>query len=66
MLGDHGEKALAPSGAAVVGQEFDADPIPLGRIATGLLDVLPVKVHTTPRIRLHAADDAHEQRSCRR
>jgi HK97 family phage prohead protease/HK97 family phage major capsid protein len=48
MLGDNGQKALAPSGAAVVSQEFSADPIPLGRIATGLLDVLPVKVHTTP------------------
>lgn len=48
MLGSDGQKALAPSGAAVVAQEFSADPIPLGRIATGLLDVLPVKVHTSP------------------
>ena len=45
---NNGQKALAPSGAAVVSQEFSEDPIPLGRIATGLLDVLPVKVHTTP------------------
>lgn len=46
MLG--GTKALAPSGATVVNQEFEADPIPLGRVATGLLDVLPVKTHTSP------------------
>lgn len=47
MLPD-GAKALAPSGSAVVAQEFAPDPIPLGRVATGLLDVLPVKVHTSP------------------
>lgn len=46
MLG--GTKALAPSGATVVDQEFEADPIALGRVATGLLDVLPVKTHTSP------------------
>lgn len=48
MLGADGTKALAPSGAAVVGQEFEADPIALGRVATGLLDVLPVKQHASP------------------
>ena len=47
MVGEYGQKALAPSGAAVVAQEFAEDPIPLGRIATGLLDVLPVKVQPT-------------------
>ena len=41
MLPD-GTKALAPSDAAVVGQEFQADPVALGQVATGLLDVLPV------------------------
>jgi hypothetical protein len=46
MLPD-GTKALAPSGAAVVGQEFQADPVALGRVATGLLDVLPVMQHAT-------------------
>lgn len=48
LLGPDGTKALAPSGAAVVGQEFEADPIALGRVATGLLDVLPVKQHSSP------------------
>ncbi|MDO3636006.1 HK97 family phage prohead protease [Mycolicibacterium arseniciresistens] len=48
MLGENGTKALAPSGATVVGQEFEADPIALGRVATGLLDVLPVKQHSSP------------------
>lgn len=47
-LGEDGTKALAPSGAEVVGQEFEADPIALGRAATGLLDVLPVKTHGSP------------------
>lgn len=44
MSGDMGQKALAPSGATVVAQSFNADPIALGRAATGLLDVLPVRV----------------------
>ncbi len=50
MLGDGvgGTKALAPSGAAVVSQEFEPDPIPLGQVATGLLDVLLVKMHGSP------------------
>ena len=47
MLGPDGTKALAPSGAAVVGQEFQADPVALGQVATGLLDLLPVLQHTT-------------------
>jgi HK97 family phage major capsid protein len=47
MLGPDGQKALAPSGAAVVAQQFTADPISMGRIATGHLDVLPVKVQPT-------------------
>ena len=47
MLGEGNTKALAPSGAAVVGQGFTADPIPLGRVASGLLDILPVVVHQT-------------------
>lgn len=48
MLGANGTKALAPSGATVVGQEFEPDPIALGRVATGLLDVLPVGQHSSP------------------
>ena len=47
MVGEYGQKALAPSGAAVVAQHFAEDPIPLGRIATDLLDVLPVKAQPT-------------------
>lgn len=46
MLPD-GMKSLAPSGSAVVGQEFVRDPVALGQIATGLLDVLPTKQHTS-------------------
>lgn len=42
-----GVKALAPSGAAVVAQGFTADPIALGRPATGLLDILPVRVQAS-------------------
>lgn len=44
MLTDngYGAKTLAPSGAAVVDQFFQADPVALGRAATGLLDILPV------------------------
>lgn len=44
-----GEKAVAPSGAATVSQEFDGDPIALGRPAQSLLSVLPVKVHGSPQ-----------------
>jgi hypothetical protein len=50
MLGgpDGGTKSLAPSGAAVVGLDFDENPLALGRVATGLLDVLPVILHDSP------------------
>ncbi|WP_240761038.1 phage major capsid protein [Mycolicibacterium sp. CR10] len=43
--GELGAKALAPSGAAVIDQEFRPNPIALGQVATGLLDVLPVQAH---------------------
>lgn len=51
MLGgpDGSAKALAPSGATVVGLDFEADPVALGRVATGLLDILPVILHDSPR-----------------
>jgi len=50
MLGgpDGGTKALAPSGATVVGLDFDENPVALGRVATGLLDILPVIMHDSP------------------
>lgn len=48
MTGDMGQKALAPSGATVVAQSFIGDPIALGRAATGLLDILPVQVQSSP------------------
>ena len=44
MLPD-GMKALAPSGAAVVGQEMKPDPVALGQPALSLLDVIPVTAH---------------------
>ncbi|MET0997051.1 MAG: hypothetical protein ABWY20_24620 [Mycobacterium sp.] len=47
MLGPDGQKALAPSGATIVGQEFVRDPVALGQIATSLLDVLPPKQYVT-------------------
>ncbi|RIT73430.1 phage major capsid protein [Mycobacteroides abscessus] len=40
-----GSKALAPSGATVVGQEFTPDPVPLGRPVNSLLAILPVETH---------------------
>jgi hypothetical protein len=46
MLPD-GMKALAPSGAAVVGQEMKPDPVALGQPALSLLDVIPVTAHAT-------------------
>jgi HK97 family phage major capsid protein len=46
----HGSKALSPSGAAVVAQEFTADPISLGRPPLSLLDVIPVITHPTQEI----------------
>lgn len=49
ILGEgNGAKALAPSGSAVVAQEFDATPIPLGRPINSLLRLLPVKQHGQP------------------
>lgn len=45
----YGTKAVAPSGAAVVDQEFAADPIALGQPAVSLLSVLPVKRHGSPQ-----------------
>lgn len=42
-------KSVAASGAAVVAQEFSPNPITLGKPATGLLDVLPSKSHTSPQ-----------------
>lgn len=48
MVGDGmGAKALGPSGAAVIEQEFKPNPIALGQVATGLLDVLPFIPHNT-------------------
>lgn len=47
MTGDFGQKALAPSGATVIAQAFTDDPVALGRAATGLLDILPVRVQAT-------------------
>jgi HK97 family phage major capsid protein len=43
-----GGKALGPSGAAVVGQEFSPSPVELGKPANSLLAVLNVKTHATP------------------
>lgn len=42
-------KALAPSDSAVVGQEFVADPVALGRPVNSLLSVLTIKRHATPQ-----------------
>jgi HK97 family phage major capsid protein len=47
MTGDLGQKALAPSGATVIAQSFTDDPVALGRVLNGLLDVLPVTVQAT-------------------
>jgi hypothetical protein len=41
-------KAIAPSGSTLVGFDFQPDPIALGRVAQGLLDVLPVRQHSSP------------------
>jgi Phage capsid family len=42
-----GKKALAPNGAAVVGQTFRPDPVAQGKPALSLLDVLPVQPQDT-------------------
>lgn len=47
LTGDFGAKALAPTGATVVPQAFTPDPVALGRAATGLLDVLPVRTQAS-------------------
>ena len=47
MLPD-GMKALAPSGASVVGQEMKPDPVSLGQPELSLLDVIPVTAHAKP------------------
>ena len=47
MVGPDGQKALAPSGATIVGQEFVRDPVALGQVAQSLLNVLPTKQHTS-------------------
>ena len=43
-----GVKALSPSGSAVVSQEFEQDPVALGKPALSLLDVIPVVTHSAP------------------
>ena len=48
ILPPGGQKALSPSGIAIVSQEFAPDPVTLGRPANTLLSVMPVKQHTTP------------------
>lgn len=48
ILPPGGTKAIAPSGATVVGQEFKPDPVALGKPALSLLDLIPVVTHSTP------------------
>ena len=47
MLGSDGlgQKALSPSGSALVSQEFEPSPVELGRPANTLLSVMPIKQH---------------------
>ena len=63
MLGQVGEKALAPSGAGVVGQEFKPDPVALG--ATGPLGARhrPGGTARHARVRLFAPDGADQRGS---
>lgn len=51
LTGDQfGQKAVAPSGAAVVGVELAADPVAMGKPALSLLDVLALNpAHTSPK-----------------
>jgi HK97 family phage major capsid protein len=42
-----GAKVLAPSGATVIPQSFTPDPVPLGRPAQSLLDLVPVRTQAT-------------------
>lgn len=39
---------MSPSGSALVGQEFVADPVALGKPALSLLDVIPVVQQSSP------------------
>ena len=64
MLGVGGTKALAPSGATVVDQEFQADPVALGQVATGLLDVLPVMHTPAPSILFGPEHTNERSESC--
>ena len=61
MLPD-GQKALAPSGATIVGQEFVRDPVALGQVAQSLLDVLPTKQHTSTEYAYLRQTVRHQQR----
>ena len=54
-------KRLAPSGAAVVGQEMKPDPVALGQPALSLLDVIPVIPHAQTEFGLHAPDRSDQQ-----
>ena len=47
-----GTKALAPSGATVMAQQFDTDPIVLGQPATNVVDVFPVTVQPSQSLRI--------------
>ncbi|ART69933.1 phage major capsid protein [Mycobacterium dioxanotrophicus] len=42
-------KSLAADGSAVVAQEFQPNPIALGKPATSLLDILPTRTHGSPQ-----------------
>ena len=45
QMAPDGMKALAPSGATIVSQEFKPDPVTQGQPALSLLDVIPVVPH---------------------
>ena len=47
ILPPGGSKAVAPSGAAVVAQQFSADPVALGQPPTSLLSVIPATTQPT-------------------
>ena len=66
MLGDgvYG-KAVAPSGATTVGQEFEPSPVDVGHPANNLLAVLPVKTRCHTGIRVFTGDHKNEQRGGR-
>ena len=60
-------KAVAPSGNVLqVGQEFSPSPIAMGKPANTFLAALPVRAHSVPTWKVHAAVGAHQQRRCRR